>query len=149
MPLNNPPPPGSILQVSPSLPAGTSSGSAVMMGMGSVCTVTPDGGNGPYARILLNFRGTMTDSIAGGIVIQARYGTGTPPANGAAGTAGTSIGAPIYGNVPVGGNNMAFNVGGIITGLTYGTAYWFDLSMLSGGGTVSLATISCDAMEMK
>lgn len=132
-----------VLQASPTLPTGTASGTAVMMGMGSTCAITP----AIATRVRINFHGTFTDSIAGGIVIDARYGTGSAPANAAA-ASGTVIGATQQGNVSVGTNSLPFSIGGIITGLTPGTAYWFDMTMLSGGGTVSITTVSCDANEI-
>jgi hypothetical protein len=37
----------------------------------------------------------------------------------------------------------------IITGLTPGTAYWFDINLAYGGAsTASLANVACEAKEL-
>jgi hypothetical protein len=131
------------LQASPTNPTGTTSGSALMMGLGTTCTITP-----VYSgRVHLLFQGTIGNSGAsGGSIVAARFGTGTAPANAAAQT-GTAVGTPVSATSTAAAAVMPFSIGGVITGLTPGTAYWFDLSLLAGGGTASTTSIGCTAIE--
>jgi hypothetical protein len=136
-------PVGATLQANPTNPTGTASGTAVMMGLGSTCKITPT----YSSRVEIDFYGSVGNSTTGATTaIHARYGTGTAPANGAA-AAGTVIG----GTVTVTGSPAAFlggfEEGGIITSLTPGTPYWFDLDASQSGGTSALSGISCKAKE--
>jgi hypothetical protein len=132
------------LQANPTAPTGTSSGALTMMGLGSTCKLTPN-----YSgRILVLFNGSMTNSSTGGQVQSiVRWGTGTAPANGASAT-GTSLGALTNGYIATATGQVPFSNGGIITGLTPGTAYWFDEGIQAiVSGTASLTAVSCAAME--
>jgi hypothetical protein len=42
---------------------------------------------------------------------------------------------------------MPFEVGGIVTGLTPGTAYWFDFSQAASAGTASATGVGCTIKE--
>jgi hypothetical protein len=116
-----------------------------MMGLGGTCKMTPT-----YStRIELRFAGGINSSATGATVtVQAKFGTGGAPANGAA-VSGTSIGnvetAALFSvansGPPFGG------LGGIITGLTPGTAYWFDIALVTNAGTATIIGLSCSAME--
>lgn len=127
---------GAAFQGAPQGPTGTTSITLVMMGMGSVFTITP-----VYStRLKIEFVGALTmASAAQTIVAKVFFGTGTAPGNGApqtgtqiaGGTAWVSTGA---------GAATPFANGGIITGLTPGTAYWFDIALNSTSGT---ASVSC------
>jgi hypothetical protein len=132
------------LQASPANPSSTTSATAVMMGLGSTCTITP-----VYStRVRLSFQGRTVNSLSTqATYIQARYGTGAAPANGAAAT-GTTIGSSV-GSWAAANNaeNTFGGIGGIITGLTAGVAVWFDLSSFVSTGTGSLTNVSCTAME--
>lgn len=120
-----------------------SGGANLMMGVGGTCKLTPS----YSSRIQLTFFGSASNSGVFGSLVQVRFGTGTAPVNGAA-ASGTQVGntsavSSTAANAAVGVAN-----GGIITGLTPGTAYWFDLSMQpNGGGTASFLNGSCTAME--
>jgi len=132
------------LQASPSDPTGTTSTSAVMMGLGGTCKITP-----VYSsRVEIRFQGSLANTTSTQLVsLGARFGTGTAPSNGAA-ASGTTVGSVVTGWVAANNGQLPFGgVGGIITGLTPGTAYWFDLTALVSSGTGSLANISFSAME--
>ncbi len=125
-------------------PTPTASLTLKMMGLGSTCTITP-----LYSsRVTFIIQGqiyntTNTDGTFGTLY----YGTGAAPAN-AASTTGTP------------GNNFAmsasngtlsppFSVTSVITGLTPGTAYWFDSALeATTGGTAGIQNTSCAAFEM-
>ena len=132
------------LQAYPSNPLGTSSGTpGVMMGLGGVCTLTPT-----YSgRVQLTFTGLLACSTTAASRAQAYYGTGTAPLNGVAPT-GTAVGG-------IGGTYSAVSTAGwtvtltaVITGLTPGTPYWFDISVFANSaGTCSITNVSCSAVE--
>jgi hypothetical protein len=135
---------GATFQGSPANPTGTVSGSGVMMGLGGTCKITP----ATTGRIKVEFVGTTFNNTASANNnIAFRYGTGAAPANAAA-PSGTVLGtalvvttlAAITGTTP-------FVIGGIVTGLTVGTAYWFDLVIATTAGTGSVNNLSCDAFE--
>lgn len=134
-----------VLQASPSNPTGTASvnPTQVHMGLGSTCTITP-----VYSgRVNLRIIGVLVNSLMTGIgFVNVKYGTGTAPTNGAAST-GTSLGAQIVGTSDANGSTIPFSAGGIITGLTPGTAYWFDLILAVNGGNGSTVNINCNAQE--
>jgi hypothetical protein len=134
------------LQATPSNPTGTTNTTGVMMGLGSTCKITP-----VYSsRVFLQFSGIAINTIAiNHTLITSKFGTGSAPAN-AASVTGTTVGAAVIAAtsstasafVPFGG------LGGVITGLTPGTAYWFDLYVAaSTSGTASIADVTCAAME--
>lgn len=131
------------LQASPGNPTATTSTTGVMMGLGTSCHITPI-----YStRVKLEFFGNMTNSSNGNTSSTlAKFGTGTAPANGVAVT-GTTVGTTIAGTPGVSGANYPFATGGIITGLTPGTAYWFDLDSFASAGTNTQSNISCNVME--
>jgi Periplasmic copper-binding protein (NosD) len=122
------PPGAASVSFAPANPTATASASLVMMGLGTTCTFTPKG-SGSVMATACGFWNTATASING--TLSARFGTGTAPANAAAvtgtrwgtGTADASINAARTqsGAVP-------FSFTQVITGLTAGTAYWFDLT---------------------
>jgi hypothetical protein len=132
------------LQATPSDPTGTANTSAgVMMGAGSTCSLTPS-----YStRVRFEIIGNLTNTVAGaGTQPELVYGTGGAPSNGAAAT-GTVLGKRVNFNPPNSNNSAPFNLSGIATGLTAGTAYWFDINLVAGAGTASIASLSCNAME--
>lgn len=123
---------GDVLQAQPADPTGTASATDVMMGLGSGVTFTPKG-----TRAEVRFDGTWADASATNPTTQVRYGTGTAPVNGAA-AVGTTVGPKRADTAIKAGG---FSVGGIATGLTPGTTYWFDLAMSSSAGTLSAKTL--------
>jgi hypothetical protein len=77
-----------------------------------------------------------TTSGGGPVNISGYYGTGTAPAAGA-GTSGTqfSISQHIVTSTPA--SQVGFTVMGIVSGLTLGTTYWFDLAISVTSGTAA------------
>jgi len=135
-----------VLQGTGGNPTGTTSSVGVMMGVGSSCKLTP-----VYSgRVKIEFYGQQYNSTAADASLSSiRWGTGTPPSNGAA-LSGTQVGGSIAITQPAGSGGFGLSLanGGIITGLTPGTAYWFDIGLTaSGGGTATVANLSCNAME--
>lgn len=126
-------------------PAATTSTSGVMMGVGSTCTITPTNSS----RVLFFIAGVIfTNTLNDGAQMQLRYGTGAAPANGAAPT-GTALSAS--GGVNGAVANMAVQVPqiGVATGLTAGTAYWYDVVLVAvTGGTAQVANVNCNAIEL-
>jgi hypothetical protein len=120
-----------------------SSTTGVMAGYGASCKLTPT-----YSgRVKVTFSGNGFNTTAGQrFSVRPSFGTGTAPVQGDAargtiigqGTDGTSAGASSF---------VPFSVGGIITGLTPGTNYWFDLDVFVTSSAGSVQTPSCDAFE--
>ena len=135
------PPIGSSLDASPTNPAGTSSTSAVMTGLGATCKITPTN----TGKISVSFNGNGTNNTIGdGYYAQLQYGTGTAPTNGAALT-GTGEGAV---TATSGTGNIPFTLNANIPGLNLGTTYWLDIAQAAVlGGTASLSSIHCSANE--
>jgi hypothetical protein len=131
------------LTATPANPTGTTSGSPLMMGLGSTCKITP-----VYSgRVRVQFTGLYINSTAGNATgIRAQFGTGAAPANAAALT-GTQFSATIAPTTANAGAGLPFTMSAIITGLSVGTQVWFDLAINAGGATSSLASITCEAME--
>jgi len=121
----------------PANPTGTSAVSPGVM-CGLAATITPR----VTGRILVTFNGTFGTSVAGSNGnIQPRYGTGAAPANGAVGTTGTAIGPQSWvTGTPNASFNVPYSMSWLLTGLTLGTAYWFDMQQWVGGvaGTINL-----------
>lgn len=132
--------PNAITYASDSLPAGTASATFVMVGMAS---------NGGFSALITPVAtGKVYVSLAGGqlngastpqiVSYEIRYGTGTPPVNGAAVT-GTILGS--VKTITVSPNPVRSSVRaiGYVTGLTTGTQYWFDVAVAApSGGTAQI-----------
>jgi len=133
------------LQTNLTTPTGTTSAfpTEKMMGLGGVAKLTP-----VYSgRIKVWILGGVGNSLSlNSTLVQFRYGTGTAPTNGAAVT-GTALGNQVTYDLTGASANVGFILGGIITGLTPGTAYWFDLSVTVGGGTSQMNGLSCTVEE--
>lgn len=131
------------LQTTALSPTGTTSATGVMMGLGSTCTLTPS-----YSgRIKVDFQCQLSNSgTSAANTISLRYGTGTAPVNGAALT-GTVVGGTINAQLQTAAVISPAFLSGIITGLTPGTAYWFDISLGTSAGTSTAASVSCNAFE--
>ena len=131
------------LQANPA--AGTSfSTTNIMQGTGvTTCRITP-----VYSgRLKIEYYGTSTHTTATALdTIQLRFGTGTGPAVAAAAT-GTQIGANSVQEMPAAGGFESFALGGIVTGLTPGTAVWIDIATLANGATGNVSNLSCNAFE--
>lgn len=126
----------------PSNPAGISSGSELMMGLGvSTCRITP-----VYSgRIHVTIDGNVVNNTAGQVTnLRVRYGTGSGPANGDA-AAGTAIGS-ITAYSGVTGNLTGFSKTVVITGLSLAT-HWLDIAMSTSANTGTIAGVTCSAFE--
>jgi hypothetical protein len=114
-------------------PAGTTSATYVMMGMALVLTpvvatggwITADG------QITNSSNNSETDAVI-------CYGTGAAPANGDAQT-GTIITQPARYKSTAAGDFTPFSLTSVVSGLTAGTPYWFDLAVRAvNGGTAQV-----------
>jgi hypothetical protein len=127
----------------PADPTGTTSATGVMMG--AITTFAP----AKSGKYLLIFNGQALNTTSpDGSQIELRYGTGTPPSNGAA-LEGTVI-ANANAIITTAANNQrtGFSIATYLTGLTVGTTYWLDLSLAAtGGGTASLAALGITGIE--
>lgn len=123
-------------------PTGTNTANpGVMMGLAG--SITP----AKSSRVRFVISASMLGGSNGSCVVGCRYGTGTAPVNGAAATGTLISGLRTIGLTA--GLYQPVNVGGIITGLTPGTAYWFDLSIFTNAGiTASPANIELTAFEL-
>lgn len=132
----------------PSNPTGTTSATAVMMGLGSTCAFTPKTTGKVRVTICGNFyvnAGPNQGTLSG------RYGTGTAPANAAA-TTGTRFGTGSS-DQTIKTASTGFGVPFAFTeilSLTAGTAYWFDLAASSptGTGTTETGNVVCSIDEL-
>lgn len=130
---------------SPGNPSATSSATAVMMGLAG--TFTPKAtGNFLFITSFTAFNNTASD----GCIFQLRFGTGAAPANAAAVTGTQS------------GNTMTFvnnantaliqspsELIGYSTGLTIGTAAWYDIAVNTvTGGTCTITNVTLIAIEL-
>ena len=110
-------------------PAAPATTTTTMAGLGAVCSFTPTR-NG---RVLVMFHGHVTiaaGSPAGaGIFNNMAYGTGTPPANGAAftGTQAAPSQRAFAGVAVTASDYRPFIIAASLTGLVVGTTYWVDL----------------------
>jgi len=136
---------GSTIQVTPGAGSGgVSSSTALMMGLGAVCAITPN-----TARVHIGFNLTLQISgTVGRAQYGIHYGTGTAPSNGAA-TTGTLIGTNQSTDIAISGGFGAVTVTGNVIGLTPGTPIWIDIALGNGGvsGTTSVANSACDAFS--
>lgn len=124
----------------PNNPTGVS-GAAVMMGIGSTCTITPK----VSGEIQISLTGDLGTGTSSGTIFRAqlRYGTGTAPANGTA-VSGTAVGSELNFTVTAytSGDRFPFSLFGHVTGLTIGTAYWIDISLSCSTGTGTSQNLS-------
>ena len=123
-----------------------------MAGAGSSCTLTPT----VTGRAFVQFSGVVGTGTATGSAVglnfQIAEGSGTAPANGAAAT-GTVISPKIQTVVnPNTANASAvypFSHQAIVTGLTLGTAYWFDEQQESVATAAKFAFTSIVCTEVE
>ena len=119
--------------VSVAAPVGTSSTTFVMQGLDLSVTATI------ATKLLLSVSGDVANSLNNGETdMQLFYGTGTPPVNGAALT-GTALGSMLRYEASTGGSVGPFAKTVVVTGLTLGTTYWFDvgLKVVTGNGSIA------------
>lgn len=133
--------PGGSLQASAANPTGT--GGSVMMGLGSTCKITPSASG----RILVSFNFVHGNTAMTTDTVQVKYGTGTAPSNNATST-GTNLGSQkaMYEPTATASNPVSIS-GMVVTGLTVGTQYWFDILLGAGSGLATISSIDCSAIE--
>lgn len=129
----------------PTDPTGTTSTSAVMMGLGSTMKLTPAFSG--KVRIMF-VCGANNSTATAGVTSQLAYGTGTAPSNGA-GSSGTTIYPTRTISSAVASSNQDLTFIVEASGLAVGTAYWFDVQLSVGGvGTASIHVITCIIEEI-
>lgn len=132
-----------LAQSSPSNPAGTTSATAVMMGLGAAITPFSTG------RVLLLISGSIFNlGIGQGAKAQLSYGTGAAPTNGAALT-GTQVGgAPPFVSGTV-ADKVPFMLNAVVSGLTKKTPIWVDLAVSAQtAGTATVSDLSVTLVEL-
>lgn len=144
VPISGRPPVNYYYSTALSNPSGTTSATAIMMGLGASWILTPVFSG--RIRIIVNGR-TSNTFATGSTSVQAYYNTGTAPANGDAVT-GTLSGRGANNVDVLGSTAQAFAFTTVVTGLTIGATYWFDLALSSaGGGTASVAGLTVSTEE--
>jgi hypothetical protein len=135
---------GAVLQATPSAPTGTTSASAVMMGLGvTTCRFTPTFST----RVRFEVNGSVANTtVNGNSGFSLRYGTGAGPANGAAASGGSPSSTQTVTSSTTNAQ-VAFNVNGLVTGLVAGTTYWFDTTLSASAGTSAILSPNCSAYE--
>jgi len=137
--------PTNFLNGTPSDKAGTTNTTGVMLGLAQTLAMQYSG------RVLLIIQGRHGNSAANGYGgVTLRYGTGAAPANGAALT-GTVAGlGQFHYNASAAAGITNFCLTAIITGLTKGTTYWFDLMQqaLGSAGTFNVYGVVMTILEI-
>jgi len=129
-------------------PTGVGTTGAVM-GLGGSITPLYTG------TVLFMISGDITNGTgADGAKVQIYYGTGSASGNGtacaSAGTTRNAVGQAVQ-QTPVvaAATKIPFHVHAIVTGLTVGTAYWFDACLTAiTGGTASIGDVTASAAEL-
>lgn len=139
----NPPIQGAAVQVTNQNPAGTTSGTGVMMGLGATCAITPK----TTGRVLVSFNFVSANSGVTTNTATLKFGTGGAPANAAAPT-GTTIGTTraIFEPAATASNPVSLS-GYTITTLTVGAAAWFDIDLAAGATTATITAVDCSLVE--
>jgi hypothetical protein len=135
---------GATALVTPANPTATTSTSAVHMGVGGTCTITPLFSSRLFVVIQGVAANSATNQVTG---LQLRFGTGTAPTNGTAAT-GTLVGAQQAITVAGGNTSSGFSLSGIVTGRTPGVAVWFDVAVFVSANTGTLTGITFTAHEI-
>lgn len=131
------------IQSTPSNPTGTSSATAVMMGLAGAITPRFSG------RVLIMLSGVIFNAgIGQGATPQLSWGTGAAPTNGAALTGNQVGGAVPYVAATITGK-APFALQAVVTGLTLNTAVWLDLALSAQtAGTATVSNLSLTAAEL-
>ena len=132
-----------VAQSSPGNPTGTTSATAVMMGLAGSIKLQGSG------RILIMLSGDISnDTTADGATCRLRYGTGAAPANAAAAT-GTAVGNTVSFTALTGVLTVPFAQQVVVSGLTVGTTYWVDAAVAAvTAGTASISNLSLSVVEL-
>jgi len=96
---------------------------------------------------MVTFCGQVAGSVSGNTQAAIRFGTGSAPAQGASVT-GTLVGTVTAINQIGTAVTIGYSKTAIITGLTPGTTYWFDMQIgQNGTGSTSLSNNDCSVMS--
>lgn len=127
----------------PPILASTTSTTGVMAGMGASVIPSVTG------KVMAIITGTMVNTVANKWpMIAMRWGTGTPPANGAA-PVGTAIGAIEFLTGNTANNATPFSIVGVVLNAALGVQLWFDLvQSTTSGGTTSLDYVAATIVEL-
>lgn len=128
----------------PANPTATTSVTAVHMGVGSTCTITPTFSTRLFFVIQGVAMNSTTNQVTG---VQLRFGTGAAPANGAAAT-GTLVGSQQAITVAGGNTSSGFSLSGIVTGRTPAVAVWFDVAAFVSANTGTITNLTCTSYEL-
>ena len=117
--------------------------SFAMSGLGATYTLTP-----VYSsRVHFTIYGNTSNATANdNVQLIFNYGSGTAPGFGA-GVVGTQVGTTVTGTSSTANARVPFSITGIITGLSHGTAYWFDLQNAVNAGTGTIQVTGFAAFE--
>ena len=123
-------------------PAGTTSTTLVMAGYGQTFTPSKTG------RVLIILLANVNNNTAGdGVQAVLSYGTGTPPAAGAAVT-GTQVGGTAKETSAAASASLEIALVAVVSGLTVGTTYWLDVAYSAiTGGTATISIIYALVIE--
>lgn len=130
-------------------PTGTSSGTATMQGL--ACYITPTA----TGKLLMIVSGTIGNATTGdGGELNARFDTASGPSSGAP-TNGAAVTGTLLGGTqrtadfPGASEVAPFSAQRIVSGLTVGQPYWFDLDLKAvGGGTCDLTEVTMSLVEI-
>jgi hypothetical protein len=130
--------------------AGSSATTNIMSGFGTAS---------PTATVITpNLTGIVEAHFSGGLqlssavntgYVQIYAGSGTPPNSGVAVT-GSAYGSALILRVPAVALNTAFHRVAIVSGLTIGTAYWFDIAYKTSAAAdlISLSEVDATIKEL-
>lgn len=132
-------------------PTPSTSGSSLMMGLGSSCKITPVRSSTVQITFSGGFRNDGVSSAISAAFMQLKYGTGSAPANADAET-GTSFGSSVAMNNTSKTAQPDYNpvsMTAVITSLAPGTAYWFDAAVAAGNSqNVGPFNMTCSGIEL-
>jgi hypothetical protein len=128
----------------PANPGSTNSTTRKMMGLGATCKITPS----KTGIVVFQMEGYYSNTSTGGLVYLLRYGTGSAPANGDAVVGSSGLQENTVSDAQ-NGIQAAFSTLQVVTGLTVGTQYWFDLHLATvTTGFASVAGLNATAFEL-
>ena len=120
---------------------------AVALGMGTTTNMKATNGGAAAGgtitpatsgRVLVTIAGTIKQATAAAAdTFQIYYGTGGAPTNNTA-PGGTAVGSTLAVTPANTTGYIPFTVTQVVTGLTVGTTYWFDLGVTTGSGSDAL-----------
>lgn len=124
-------------------PGSTTSVAGVMAGLAAIITPRKSG------RVLATISGDCRNTTnVKGVRIQPRYGTGAAPSFGGA-LVGTTKGLPTATIGASNTNRLPFSRTVLLTGLTVGTAVWFDISFaVNNSGTAFVENLVVVLVEL-